>query len=544
MEGSGKGNFGYLFPSMRALAVGILLLTATLARAAERIILIPLDSRPAAGQFAQMIARMASCEVVIPPTELLGRFTKPGSADGVLDWLAAQDLSKVHSVVVSTDMVTYGGLVASRVNDTSEPKAVERLRRLRDIRRKYPEVKFYGFSAIMRLFPTSTRSSASWRVQLGRFAELKDRYRRSKDPALQSRIMALQAKIPPLEIVRYETARERNFKVQQRLIRMNAENTFDYLILGQDDAQPYGPHILETQRLRELTDSLHIAGKTYFCEGVDQLSNILVSRALLRKHAWTPRVRVVLSDDAAKKKVANYESKNIELSLRDQLLASGARPWLGTGDYDFTLWLNVPDPRESLFQKFTSELVGEVDQGFPAGVADINLGKSGTADPRLFDKLWEQNRMIRLLAYAGWNTAGNTMGTSIPAANVYLLARRLSVDPLKRELAQREFVLHRFVNDFAYHKYTRPEAYKLIDSMARASREETYGEEFATVNDFVRRDMEKHLQKFYAEQFLGKTFFAGTRQYRISGLEGVKVGLPWPRAYEVRLDFRLQAEPL
>lgn len=525
-----------------AIAFGMLL-CAAFAGAQQRILLVPLDSRPAAGQFAQMIARMASVQVVLPPLQLLGRFTSPGNSDAILDWLEDQPLEDVAAVVVNTDMLAYGGLIASRANDVSESVATERLNRLVAFRKRLGQRPMYAFSSIMRLFPTSTRQTAAWRSQLGRLAETRDRYRRTKDATYLRRILNLQEVIPPLEIAKYDAARERDHRIQQKLVRMTAMGVFDYLILGQDDAQPFGPHVLETQRLKSLVESLAIGGRVYFCEGVDQLSNILVSRALLRKEGWAPRVRIVYSDPSARSRVANYESKNIDLSLRDQLIASGARPWV-SGEYDYTLWLNTPDPRPEAFKIFLSDLSNEVDQGFPAGVADINLGKTGTADPKLFDDLWENDRMVRLLSYAGWNTAGNTMGTSIPAANVYLLARRIGADPFKRELAQREFVLHRFVNDFAYHKYTRPEAYRLIDSLPKASREETYGEDFWAVNDFVRRDMEKHLQKFFSEQFLGKTFFAGTRQYSLSGIDSVQIALPWPRAYEVRLEFKLEAEPV
>lgn len=527
---------------MRVGAALILCLAAALSRA-EKVILIPLDSRPAVGQFAQLIARMASIQVIIPPSEMLGKFTVPGKPDQILNWLEQQPLSDVSAVIVSTDMVGYGGLIASRVSDTPAQLALERLNRLASFKRRHPNIRIYGMSAIMRLFPTSTKASASWRVPLGRYAEMKDRYRRTKEASYLDRIIALQTKIPPLELQRYEGARSRNFGIQQNLIRKTAEGIFDYLILGQDDAQPFGPHIPETQKLKTLTDQLQIGGKVYFCEGVDQLSNILVSRATLKSSGWTPRVRIVYSDDAGKRKIANYESKNVETSVRDQIVASGARPWV-SGDYDYTLWLNTPDPSSATFGRFLDTLVDEVDQGFPAGVADINLGKTGTGDSRLFDQLWNKDRMIRLLAYAGWNTAGNTMGTSIPAANVYLLARRNGVFPLKRELAQREFVLHRFVNDYAYHKYVRPAAYKLIDSLPTGSREETYGEDFEYVNHFVQKDMAEYFEKYFREQFYQKRFFAGSVQYQIVGSEGLRVALPWPRAYEVRLDFRLIAQPV
>jgi hypothetical protein len=148
---------------------------------------------------------------------------------------------------------------------------------------------------------------------------------------------------------------------------------------------------------------------------------------------------------------------------------------------------------------------------------------------------------MRLLSFAGWNTAGNTVGTAIPAANVYLLAKRTQVDPLQREIAQREFLLHRFVNDYAYHKFTRPVAYSLVEAHKHMSRDETYGSAFNELNDFVKRDLTKHLERYFKDQFLGKRFLAGDRAYVFSGLDAVRVFLPWPRAYEVRLEFKLVA---
>lgn len=528
---------------MRAAFV-LLLALLGVGASAERILLIPLDNRPAAGQFAQMIARMAGVDVRMPPYESLGRFTEPGDPEAILNWLKSQDFSDVAAVVVSTDMVAYGSLIASRVNETPLETAMARLKALVAIRTAHPKVPFYAFSALMRLAPTATRSTAGWRMSLARYNEVRERYRQQPLPQYQTTLRNLLAKIPPLELQRYEDTRARNHEVQRRLIMMVKAKAFDYLIFGQDDAQPFGPHIPETQRLKALVSSLAVDSRTYFAEGIDQHGNVLLSRALLRANGWTPRIRIVYSDELGRNRIADYESKTIAQSVKDQILASGARPALVGGDYDYSLYLNTPDRRDATFVAFMQSLGAEADQGFPVAVADIDLGKDGTADPELYQGLQENNRIFRLLSYAGWNTAGNTMGTSIPSANVYLLARRLGRDPLKREVALREFLLHRFVNDFEYHKYTRPEAYRMIDASPRASREETYGEEFAAVNDFVKRDLSKRLETVFSQQFLGRRFYAGTQEYELESLSGVKVVLPWPRAYEVRLEFRILAKPL
>lgn len=525
---------------VRRFGACCLMLFMALSARAQQVVLVPLDSRPAAGQFAQMIARMAGVDVKTPPDEMLGRFTTPGKPEEILDWLEKQDYSKTLAVVVSTDMIAYGGLIASRTIDVPAEQAKKRLDRLAALKTKAGKAGFYAFSSIMRLTPTATKSAAAWRLQLGRYAETKERYRRTTDPKLLQVLRNLEAKIPPQEILRYDQTRQRNLDVQMYVIQQLKAFVYDYVIYGQDDAQPFGPHIPETQKLRSKATTNGVGGRVYFAEGIDQLANILVCRALLKARQWTPRVRLVYSDDRARKTVADYESKPIEDSLRDQILSSGSRP--ATGDqYDYSLFLNTPDRSDEKFRVFAEALTTEVDQGFPVAVADIDIGKDGTSDPELFDALNQQGRMVKLLAYAGWNTAGNTMGTTIPAANTYLLARRIPGGELERELARREFILHRFVNDYCYHKFVRPKAYRMIDATPDASREETYGTAFEAVNGFVQQELSRYLEETFNAQFMGQRFFAGSKQYEIDGIEGINISLPWPRAYEVRLDFRLRA---
>ncbi len=528
---------------MRLLAAFLLALAAVLARA-ERILLIPLDSRPAAGQFAQMIAKTAGVDVELPPMELLGRFTSPGQPDRVLDWLEREDLSDVSAVIASTDMVCYGGLIESRVNTVTMALALQRARRLSRVVRTAPHVRLYAFSSTMRLFPTATRSASRYRMQLAKYEEANAKAKILHDAAAARTAARILPTLPRREVVAYEKTRLRNVYVQSALLQMVAAKAIDYMIVGQDDARPFGPHVGENAALRRRAAALGIEDSVFFCEGIDQHANVLVSRALLAEAGWTPVVRVVSSDEDGLDAFASFESKPLRESLSDQLLASGARPAGPNDEYDYTLYLNTPKRREERFAGFLGALKEDVDQGFPVAVADINLAADGTADPELFAGLQERQRMMRLLAFAGWNTAGNTMGTSIPAANVYLLARRLRVDPLVREVAQREFLLHRFVDDAAYHKITRPAAYRMIRESNGGAIDEVYGEPFAKAEAFVQRDLRSHLMATFQDQFLGRRFFAGTKQYAFSGIDDVSISLPWPRAYEVRLSFHLEATPV
>jgi len=523
--------------------MGVLgLLALAVAPAPDRILLVPLDSRPAAGQFAQMIGRIGGAEVRMPPYETLGRFTDPGRPEAILDWLESQDLDSIDAIVASTDMLAYGGLIASRVEGATVSLATTRLKRLAALKKRHPQLRLFAFSATMRLAPTATREAAPYRMELARLVELEDRLKRLGDRSVAANVVKLRKQVPELALQRYLVTRNRNHKVQQELIRMVARRELDYLIVGQDDAKLHGPHVMETAALRRQATESGIAGLTYFCEGIDQHSNILVSRAVLKKRGIVPRVNVVYSDPEGAKRYDPFESKPIFRSLEDQIYASGARPAeSGLGDY--TLFLNVPKPRPETFAEFGEALGAALDRGDNVAVANIDFGVGAVADPRVVDVVAQNRRAPRLLSYAGWNTAGNTMGTAIPAANLAIVARRGSPDR-QAEVARTEFLLHRLVNDHAYHKFTRPLAYRLIDATVGSSREETTAEDHLVVNSFVRRDLSKYLGEYFRDWFFGETIRTGEGQYRISGINESRIWLPWPRAYEVRLEFRLESEPI
>jgi hypothetical protein len=487
-----------------------------------------------------MIGKIADLDVRMPPYESLGRFTVPGDPDRVLAWLEKQPLAECAAVVASADMIAYGGLIESRVNSVTSEQAVARLNRLARLKDKNPNLKLYVFSATMRLAPTATREAAPWRMNLARFVELEDKAQRTGLLTARKEANRLRGLIPPGVIGKYYATRRRNSAVQRSLVSLSGQGAIDYLVIGQDDARPYGPHVGETRLLQQLAVRESAQDRTYFCEGIDQLSNVLLSRSLLVQNRWTPKVRVVWSDPDRAKQFAPFESKPIEDSLRDQLLAAGAVP--GTEeDYDYSLYVNVPKPDKDKFAQFGEALGSELDNGLPVAVADINLANDGTSDPRIFSLLSQNDRANHLLSFAGWNTAGNTMGTAIPASNLYLLARKINADGVRRELAQREFLLHRFVDDYAFHKFVRPAAYELIKTLPGASKEETTGESFSALNEFVRDDLAKYTDQYFDEFFKSKTFFVQGKEYAIRELDDVKVWLPWPRAYEVRIEFRMES---
>ncbi|MER3466556.1 MAG: hypothetical protein C4340_05410, partial [Armatimonadota bacterium] len=123
---------------MRRAVLGGLLAYLFASAGASRLAVVPLDSRPPTAQMPVLLADIVGAEVVVPPLELLGKFTTPGSVDKVSAWLLDQCDDGVDAAIVSADMLAYGGLIASREPTVIAEQALRRLETLRALRKKHP----------------------------------------------------------------------------------------------------------------------------------------------------------------------------------------------------------------------------------------------------------------------------------------------------------------------------------------------------------------------------------------------------------------------
>ncbi|HLI95913.1 MAG TPA: DUF4127 family protein, partial [Candidatus Baltobacteraceae bacterium] len=120
------------------------------------ITFVPMYATPTAAQLPVMAGRIAGVRVVEPPMRMLGDYIVPGDVDGIDSWLRGSPARDAQAFVVSTDMLAYGGLDASRVpGGLSETQAISRLNTLNELRARHPRAWIGAFGTIMRLEPTS-----------------------------------------------------------------------------------------------------------------------------------------------------------------------------------------------------------------------------------------------------------------------------------------------------------------------------------------------------------------------------------------------------
>ena len=506
---------------------------ALAATTVKPIAFVPLDDRPVTLQLPILLGRIAGQPVRVPPSGTAGRFLTPGEPDAILSWLDSADAAGVSALVASTDMIGYGGLVASRVpGDANVPLA--RLATLEGFRAAHPGAYVAAFGTVMRLAPTGVPAgAAAWisgdtvdRVQ--DYANLPDPPVAPDDIAKAGRLRAL---VGEKTLDSYLGTRARNLLVDRSLVRAASTGAFDRLVLGQDDAGPTGLHLRDLAALRREVAADHAGAIVSIEPGADELGMALLARVFARNAGWTPAVRVIYSRADAASYNDRLEFAPIDVTIDRLIAACGGRRVRGdssaAGDLD--LFVRVPGTSDADESAFVGAIVaggGSAASRPLAAVADLTFleGQPGPYQRSLTDALIDRGVAGTIDGYASWNTTANTIGTTLAEAIAVGAGERTKTYDSR---AQAEFLLDRYVDDYAFHQFVRP----AVNTDLRARDVDT---ELLDAPYALLASSENRARLWpYALDLLAKIF----PQYRDAGLV---ITLPWDRTFETKIDVRLR----
>ncbi len=517
----------------------------------SRVVLVPVDDRPATTQFTEMIGRIVDAEVMMPPRAMLGVFTTGGDPEQIIEWLRGLDYNHVDAVIISSDMLAYGGLMTSRAPATPLDRARRRLEVIKGLRRAHPRLPIYAFSVVQRIALSATAANRSYRDPLARWAVLADQIEHEGNIKLRSEFERLQRELPAAIIQAYLATRARNLQINYAMLDLAKQGVVNELLLLQDDASPYGLHRRDQAALRERTRRLGLSDdQVKLYDGADEGSSVLLSRAILQKYRFVPRINVVYSSAAGRKAIAGAEDHPLEVSVGRQTSGSGARLTDDASAADYTLYVNAPEQTDADFKSFLARLISDLRKGKFIALADVLFpDHTGGSDPRLIEILGRERLLDRVIGYASWTTPGNTLGTVVPQANMCILARRKLFTDSQRaariEAAQVTFLLHRYIGDYGYHVIVRPEVNKYARQQLKIDVEELDQQTYTLLNKMVVERMTVIAKRLFEENFKNRIYSMGRGEDSSQGIvaremRNLEVRLPWVRTFEVRVDYDLK----
>ncbi|MFM7294293.1 MAG: DUF4127 family protein [Burkholderiales bacterium] len=489
----------------------------------RRLALLPVDARPVVRAQVVQLAKAGGIELVVPPVSTLGHFREPADRDVLADWLRAQ-ASNVQGFVVSLDMLIYGGLVPSRFIADSKESLLARLDVLRQLKQAFLHKPIYAFLATMRISNNNVNDEEKpywdqYGELIWRWSYYSDQYQVTGDAEANVQAIAAINRIPEAIRDDYLATRARNFAVTCAVLDLVGYEGINGLVLPQDDTARYGFNIAERRELEALVATKKKANWVCIYPGADEVAHTLVAHVANDVWVNAPlKVCVTYSDpDHVRRLVARYEDRPVTASLAAQLAAVDAVVVDDIDSTDLLLAVHTQGPAQgdwamkialpsasSINGAWLANLRAVHQSGKPIAVLDLAYANGG--DPVLMEQLPAYVPFSELAAYAGWNTASNSIGSLLAQC---VLARGAYQTPTNQEV-----VCLRLVEDYLYQSIWRQRIRHVIDESAVSAVE---------------------LQAVVAQMFipaanawLAEHHFA----YRVGSIQ-----LPWQRTFEIDIHL-------
>jgi hypothetical protein len=154
------------------------------------------------------------------------------------------------------------------------------------------------------------------------------------------------------------------------------------------------------------------------------------------------------------------------------------------------------------------------------------------SDLILGNQLVQHSEIARLAAYGGWNTAGNTLGTVLAQAVIYIVAQKNGFTPVQQR-THLEFLFLRFIDDYCYQALERSlcmlenlPALGLFPTEERLPEGKIAREIAANVAERLEKQA-RMLEKTFQSSGLVKTVIISN------------IYLPWQRLFEIGFNVKV-----
>jgi len=541
------------------------------------IALLPMDDRPVNYDYPGYLARLVGYNLTLPPREWLGNPWRASQHAKLVDWLSRASVS-ADGLIVAIDTLAYGGLIPSRTSREPLEQVLERLAILRRIKKDRPELPILASSVIQRISRHNSSEEemdywADYGSRMFRLSNLEHKIELNEaSPEEIFEHKSLRGEIPNEVVEDYQAGRRRNHAVNLEMLDWLAQGLFDYLILPQDDTADYGWNIAEARALQAKIRQDGLSQRAITYPGADEIGCLLLASFHCRQSGFRPRIWPRYSSVHSAQIVTAYEDRPIHELLKAHLAPLDGSLAISPEQADLMLFINAPahaqgegmfqwivwenlDPQQPNLQgpvrayleevmqepvfrntrremetpqrspeEFARALWAELAAGRRVALADVAYVNG--ADLILGNLLVQRPEITRLLAYGGWNTAGNTLGTVLAQA-VLRAAALAEGSHQEQDQAQMEFLFLRFLDDYYYQARERTKAW-LQDLPALGL--PLSGEHLSDLEIAKKLDDRIRVRMQPAAQELEQVF---KRSSQVAQLKVDEVHLPWQRLFEV-----------
>ena len=494
---------------------------------AAKILFVPLDSRPACKNFAVDIGKIAGLELIVPPHEMLDYFKIAGEPKLLESWLNDNAINS-DAMIISVDQLLYGGLIAAREAEITDKEINNLITFLIKLKSANPKVSIYAFSILPRIQPQSTIENYHQRQALMEYSRMIGKMFAGYSIDNES-FIELNNEILLDNMKKYLAHFEYNLKLNERLIDLAENGVIDKLILGCDDAEVFSMQSVEVEKLKHYIHS----DKVVITYGADEIAMMITAQFASKN--FNPKICIIYNNTDTSTKILPFMATSIEKVVNEKITQFNATIVNDPNEADFTLFISV-DGNDSNNANLISQLI---NNNYKVALVDLSthFDKNETLLPILIDNNVSVNSLI---AYSGWNTASNSIGTALAQAVTFCSSTKtlqVYTDNLK-------FLNQRIIEDYFYLKDT-------IDSVNHSLKKSgSYDTSYLNLNteymfaNFVMNCvMQKKINDYIQTNSFIKPFKIENEDYIIKNLSVETLRFPWQRTFEIDLKLNLQLQP-
>ena len=512
----------------------------------KKLLLVPLDGRPPCRQFVINAGRIAGFDIVTPPSRLQDYYSQPGDTDGLRHWLQA-NTPAADGIILSIDQLLYGGLLASREKEKTPAEIQSMLQFLRDLHNDCPTIPIYAFSILPRQTPQDTIDGYQERKDLLAYSRLRGRQAAGL-PVDTAELTRLKASIPPDSMNRYLTHFKENEELNRQLLQLTKDGVLSQLILGQDDGEPYSIPNIEKNRLRQFMAEQQLTEpQVFLTHGADEIALSILAGIQNQQTGFKPRILVRYNDRSTPDRIMPYMAISTEETVQEKIALLGGSRASAPEEADFTLLVSANDADTGTMgsrMAVVRQLQSARQAQQPTALVDLSkhFQPQETILPLLIDTGYPLNTLI---AYAGWNTTSNSIGTALAQASLFTAAKRQSTsqdESIGLTAANLTFLQDRIMEDYFYLKED-------IDCINHSLQKAGYTNtadldlehNWRWANAMLQQAMKRQLASYkYTKAFRTPVKFtspAGNFSLMMQDMT-VNISYPWPRTFEVWLQTK------
>lgn len=430
----------------------------------KKILLVPLDERPCNYRFPTIMPK-AGFELLVPPRNLMGLKKRPADIDGLGRWLT-ENAAKADVCILSMDTLIYGGLIPSRLHHDTQETLCRRADIVKQLKKEHPKLSIFAFQTIMRCpWYSLSDEEPDYYAECGSEIHLYGKYTHRERLGLLSEeekadFERVKANIPLEDLKDYTERRDINLEVLFYVLQLVKEGIIDSFIIPQDDSAPFGFTSLDQQKVRFWLKENNMQLKVPVYPAADDTGMTMLAQAVNRLNGKCPRVYVYYASTKGPFVIPAFEDRTVDATVKNQIWAAGCRRVYSLPECDILLAVNIAaempyrateEQRTAAYdvERSLKEYIGEIEYALELGkvVAVADVAYPSWSDTELTELLRDEGLLLKIHAYAGWNTSSNTLGTVICQSCLYLEGHD--------DRGNRDFLLHRYYDDVGYCSHTR-----------------------------------------------------------------------------------------